>query len=118
MSTKTNPKDINPEHIAQLLTRSAQQLDDNTLAALRRARAAAMERQAVSKPVFALSSGRGMHWLVPHSAYQWVATIILLAVILFGGASYWQQTQQQDYDISHLDVAILTDDLPLEVFVD
>lgn len=118
MSTNTNPQDINPEHIAQLLTRSAQQLDDNTLAALRRARDVAMERQAVSEPVVALSTGHGMRWLVPHSAYQWAATIILLAVVLLGGASYWQQMQQQDYDISHLDVAILTDDLPLEVFVD
>mgnify|MGYP001603524821 CR=1 FL=1 len=118
MSTKHNPQDIKPEHIAQLLTRSARQLDDNTLAALRRARSVALERQSLSKPIFALNTGHGIHGLVPHSAYQWVATGILLVIMLFGGASYWQHMQQQEHDMSHVDVAILTDDLPLEVFVD
>ena len=118
MSTKTDPQDIKPERIAQLLTRCAAQLDDNTLAALRRARNVALERQSASKPVFALSTGNGIHGLVPHSAYQWAATIILLAIMLFGGSSYWQHMQEQEHDMSNVDLAILTDDLPLEVFVD
>lgn len=120
MNTKTNSpnnnsRDIAPERIAQLLTRAALRLDDNTVAALRRARNVALERQSLSKPVFALSTGHSMHWLAPHSAHQWVATIILLVAILFGGLSYWQHAHEND--LSHLDVAILTDDLPMEVFV-
>ena len=118
MSKNTNPQDINAERIAQLLTRSAQQLDDNTLVALRRARNIALERQSQTKPALALSTGHGLHWLIPHSAHQWAATVILLAIVLFSGANYWQHMQEQEQETSRLDLAILTDDLPLEVFVD
>jgi len=111
-----NPRGIAPERIAELLTRAAQQLDDNTVAILRQARNAALERQSRSKPVFALSTGHGVRWLMPHSAHQWVATVILLAAILFGGIGYWHHSHEND--LIHLDTAILTDDLPLEVFVD
>ena len=118
MNTNTQPENINPERIAELLTRSAQQLDDNTVTALSRARHIALQRQLQSKPVFALSTGHEAHWLIPHSAQQWMATIIVLVMILFSGVSYWQSMQAQEPDISRLDIAILTDDLPLEVFVD
>lgn len=104
-----------PEAIAKLLTRATQQLDGRTVVALRQARNVALERQSLSKPVFSLSTGNA-HWLMPHSAHQWVATVILLVATLVGGVNYWQHTQEHDLD--HLDVAILTDDLPLEVFVD
>ncbi len=115
-SPNNHPRDTAPERIAELLTRAAQRLDDNTVAALRRAHNAALERQPPGKPVFALSTGHGIRWLMPHSAHQWVATVILLAAILFGGLSYWQHAHEND--LSRLDTAILTDDLPLEVFVD
>jgi len=119
MNTETrlpdkNSRHIAPKRIAQLLTCAAQQLDAPTVAALRQARNVALERQSLSKPVFALSTGHGIGWLIPHSTHQWVATFILLVAILFGGVSYWQH----ENDLSHLDTAILTDDLPLEVFVD
>lgn len=105
-----------PEAIAKLLTRAADQLDGRTVAALRQARNVALERQSLSRPVFSLSTGHGVHWLIPHSAYQWAATVILLVATLVGGVNYWQHTQE--HELVHLDVAILTDDLPLEVFVD
>ena len=115
-SPNNNSRDIAPEQIAQLLTRAAQQLDDNTVAALRRAHNVALDRQSLSKPAFALSTGHNTRWLMPHSTHQWVAAIIVLVAILFGGLSYWQHAQEND--LSHLDTAILTDDLPLEIFVD
>src|SRR3990167_2911617 len=113
-SPNNNPRDIAPERIARVLTRAAQQLDDDTVAALRRARNVALQRQSLSKRVFALSTGHGIRWLMPHSTQQCVAAIILFVAILFGGLSYWQP----ENDLSHLDNPILTDDLPLEVFVD
>lgn len=115
-SPNNNSRDIAPEHIARLLTRAAQRLDDNTVAALRRARTVALERQSLSKPFLALSTGHGMRWLMPHSTHQWAATVILLAAILFGGVSYWHHVQENE--LAHLDAAILADDMPLEVFVD
>lgn len=115
-SPNKNSRDITPERIAQLLTRAAQQLDDDTVASLRRARNVALQRQSLSKPVFALSTGHSIRWLMPHSTQQWVVAIILFVAILFSGVSYWQHAHEND--LSHLDTAILTDDLPLEVFVD
>jgi hypothetical protein len=120
MNTNNSPnnhsRDIAPQRIAQLLTRAAQQLDDGTASALRRARNVALERQSQHKPVFALSTGHGLRWLLPHFTHQWVAMIIILVAMLFGGVSYWQHAHEND--LAHLDTAILTDDLPLEVFVD
>ena len=110
------PERIAPERIARMLTHAVQQLDGHTVAALRRAHNAALEKQSQRKPVFALSAGHGMHWLILHSAHQWAATAILFAVILFGGVQYWEHTHESE--VAHLDIAILTDDLPLEVFVD
>lgn len=115
-SPNNNHRNITPERIARLLTHASQRLDDSTIAALRRARNVALKRQSLSKPVFVLSTGHGWRWLLPHSAHQWVATIIFFVAILFSGIAYWQHTQKND--LSHLDTAILTDVLPLEVFID
>lgn len=104
------------ESLAKLLTRATQQLDTDTVDALRRARNVALGRQLQRKPVFALSTGHGAHWLIPHSTHQWVAMVILFVTIIFGGVNYWQHSQE--HDLAHLDAEILTDDLPLEVFVD
>lgn len=116
MNTNTNPQPVNPERIAVLLTRAAGQLDGDTVAALRRARNIALERQAQHKPAFALSTRHGAHWPVPHSTHQWAATAILLMTILAAGMIYYHHADERE--TSHLDVAILTDDLPMEVFVD
>jgi len=40
----------------------------------------------------------------------------LLVAILMFAAGYWQHAQEQQ--ISEIDVAILTDEMPIEVFVD
>ncbi|MDO8812395.1 MAG: DUF3619 family protein [Gallionella sp.] len=119
MNTRPPNNDRQPlsmEAIAKLLTRATQQLDTDTVTALRRARDAALERQSQRKHVFALSTGRGAHSLIPHSTHQWVAVAILFVAILFGGINYWHHTQE--HDLGHLDAEILIDDLPLEVFVD
>lgn len=112
----TNPHDITPEAIAGLLTRATGQLDDNTVAALRRARNLALERQALNQPAFALSTGHHIHWPIPHTTQQWMAMAVLLVAVLAGGVSYWHHAHERE--MSHLDIAILTDDLPMEIFID
>lgn len=114
--TNDDRQPITKEAIGKLLTCAAQQLDSGTVTALRRARDVALERQLQKKHVFALSTGHGTHWLMPHSTHQWVAIAILLITILFGGVNYWHHSQE--HDLGHLDTEILIDDLPLEVFVD
>jgi hypothetical protein len=112
--------ELNPEKITQLLTKSAQQLDNATISALAKARHKALERQSARAPVFTLTSASGhalARWtdrLIPHSSAPWIAAV-LLAAILLAGTSYWQSVQEQQIDDT--DVAILTSDLPIEVFV-
>jgi hypothetical protein len=112
--------ELNPEKIAQLLSKSTQQLDGATLSALANARQNALIKQSVRAPVFTLTSASAhtsLRWadrLIPHSAQPWIAAGLLVA-ILFAGTSYWQHVQEQQ--INETDVAILTGDLPIEVFV-
>lgn len=108
--------EINPEKVVQLLTQSARQLDSGTLSALSNAREKALQRQTVRAPVFTLVTGRWAHMLLPFTNHQWVSAGLLLAALLVVGTSYLHHAQEQQ--IAELDVAILTDDLPIEVFVD
>jgi len=112
---------IAPESIAKLLTKAAEQLDDGTVAALHRAHDIAMSRYSSVQPVLKLSSVNEIPWLTLHSPRQWMATIVLLAAVLVSAAGYWHYWRVHDlndHDASHLDIAILTDDLPMEIFVD
>lgn len=107
---------LDPGKIARLLTQGIRQLDTTTLSALAGARQNALKRQSIRAPVAALSTGRWTHSLIPHpSLHQWLVAGLLVAVFAVA-AGYWQHAQEQQ--ISELDVAILTDDLPIEVFVD
>jgi hypothetical protein len=107
--------ELNLGKITQLLTQSTRQLDANTLSALVDARQNALKRQSVRVPVFALSTGRETHSLIPDSIQQWVVAGLFVAMLIVG-TSFWHHVQEQQ--LSELDVAILTDDLPIEVFVD
>jgi Protein of unknown function (DUF3619) len=109
-------RDIAPARVAQLLTSAARRLDGDTVAALRQARNVALERQSLCKRVSVLSAGHSLYWLKPHSTHQWVATVILFVSIIFGGVNYWQHARE--IELGRLDAAILSDDMPLEVFVD
>jgi len=113
--------ELDPGIIAQLLTRGTRQLDAGTVSALVSARQNALKKHSVRfsvsalTPAFGLSSFRWTDRLIPHSAQPWIAAGLLVAVLI-AGTSYWQNIQEQQID--ETDVAILTDDLPIEVFVD
>jgi len=106
--------------IANLLTQSSRQLDAETTSALADVRRQALKNQRVRTQEAVLSSGRGTHDLVSHSGHNWLFFGIVAAIFVFA-VGYWQHFQEQQHQeqhISSIDVAILTDDLPLEVFVD
>jgi Protein of unknown function (DUF3619) len=107
---------LDPNKIAQLLTQSTRQLDDTTITALVQARRNALEMQLSRAPAYALSTGRWTNHLIPNSTMQWLATVLLAALLVVAGTNFVQHSEEQQ--ISELDVAILTDDMPLEVFVD
>lgn len=105
-----------PESIARQLNHAAGQLDADTVAALHRARNIALAKQVRHKPVLELAGMHGLYRLMPHSPHQWLAAIILLGAILVSAASYWHH--EREHEASHLDIAILTDDMPMEIFID
>ncbi len=95
---------LNTETIRQLLNRSAGQLPPKTLAGLRAAREQALLRHAPEKT--------SQHWL--NTRRQRMATAfatVLVTLSLFGGIAYYWQQQESD-----VDMAILTDDMPVDVY--
>lgn len=110
---------LNTEQIRQLLNRATAQLDQNTLTRLRNAREQTLERYSARHEHILAFSGHGnTHG---HSAYQqhrllyWIAGL-LLVISLLGSIAYWQQNR--DNTTRDEDIAILTDDLPIQVYVD
>ena len=117
MTTNPSGKNMDPGKIAQLLNLSTQQLDASTLSALNSARQSALKRQTVHVPVLALGTGRETHHWVPDSIQQWVVAGLLVATFMVG-IGFWHNINVKEPQAVELDVAILTDDLPIEVFVD
>ena len=107
---------LNPTKIAQLLTQSTQQLDDTTVTALVKARRNALAMQPSRASAYSVTTGRWTDHLIPHSMMQWLATGLLAALLVVAGANFVQHSEEQR--ISELDVAILADEMPLDVFVD
>lgn len=116
MTTNSTNIKIDPNKIAQLLNISTRQLDSDTLSALRNARQNALQRQKAHSPAFALTTNFGIFYkLTPRSLQQWAVAVLLIAMFSVG-TSYWNNTLEEQ--TTDLDVAILTDDLPIEVFAD
>lgn len=113
MNNKTEK--LNTQNVAQLLNRSAQQLDNDTLAALRAARQTALSKQRVSVAAATLSSGHQLHWHLSSRAQKWMITALVAATLVSAWGVLQHQHEQQ---INELDIAILSDEMPIEVFLD
>ena len=109
-----------PQQVKHLLNRSLSQLDQPTLGRLHDAREKALARYDAhsTAPAFAWAGlwtdhhhAAGLH----HKSHFWAAAVLLVA-ILFSCTAYWHHTT--DHDVSDVDIAILTDDLPIEIYVD
>lgn len=105
---------LNPEQVRQLLNSSLNRIDQPALDKLREARELALARHGERAGAPALAWAGNWRFAVPHHKARYFAAAALLAAILFGGASYWHH----EHDFSEVDVAILTDELPIEVYVD
>lgn len=99
-----NDEYLNHEATRQLLNRSLGKLSPSTLAGLRAARERALARHAPEK--------QGSVWLLSRRRAAVFATL-LVSLSLFGGiAYYWQQMN----DNTDVDMAILTDDKPIDTY--
>lgn len=112
--------DTNIHLIKELLNSSTAQLAPATLEKLRSARSRAVERQRTqsSVPVLAwLGHHGGRHDASNMSkSINW-AVAALFAACLVSGVSYWHN-YTTEHEINEVDIAILTDDLPIHVYLD
>jgi hypothetical protein len=112
--------ELNTLKIKALLNESTMQIAPATLARLREARTIALDHQSVHStlPVFSWighhDSGRESFHLSKVTGW---AIAVLFAAFLISGATYWQN-YSVEHEICEADVAILTDELPLHIYVD
>lgn len=112
--------DLKTHLIKELLNTSTMQLAPATLEKLRSARSRALEHQRTRRSVPVIA------WLGQHEGSNdsfhmpkpmaW-AIAVLFAAFLASGASFWHN-YDAEHEISEVDIAILTDDLPIHVYVD
>jgi len=115
-----NELKLNTESIRQLLNRSTAKLEQPALAGLRNARMKALYRfdSRSAVPAFALAgiAQRFGHVFGSHRRHYYWASVVLFGALLFSGAAYWQH--YNEIDNSEVDIAILTDDVPISAYVD
>ncbi len=105
--------------LGRLLSRSAAQLDKETSDKLLAARHAALQHQQTTQqtPVLAWLNEHGL--ILHHPSHKMVnrgLAMLLAAVLLLGISFYWQHACEHDH--SDIDIEILTDDLPVDMYVD
>ena len=105
--------------IGQVLDRSTSQIDSDTLQKLQVARRTALQQQRMNEHV-GVFAWIGQHNPIHthghnHRSLNW-GVAVLFALVLFSGALYLHDKYEHDH--SDLDIAILTDDLPVDMFVD
>ncbi|MDD2776874.1 MAG: DUF3619 family protein [Gallionella sp.] len=107
--------ELDPHRVVRLLTHHSSPLDNKTLISLAQARENAVRQKASPSYSWVLA---GHVFSLPHRPrieYQ-LLLVCVLAAALFIAIDAWQDDQdQQNADI---DIAILTDELPLDVFID
>ncbi len=108
---------LNPDAVRQLLNRSLAQLDQDTLSRLRSARELALQR-ASAHPASRLRAWFGVRvnpaFFWRHAMATRLAGALLVACLVGGAGYYWQQTNDNG---DEADIAILTDDLPINYYV-
>ena len=110
------PIDMDNEKIKHLLNRSITRLEQPVLAKLRHARVQAVSRHESRRASPALVWAGNFSWShSPQKIHFWAAALLVIALLL-GTATYWNQAVESD--TSDVDIAILTDDLPMHVYID
>ncbi len=107
---------LNHKEIGRLLNQGVNQLDRSTLNGLRKGRQQALHNQRVGEPVWVNQNGvlHGQLQL-PQRALNWIIVAVVASLLVIN-LTYWDRTYEHDH--SDIDIAILTDDLPVDMFVD
>lgn len=109
---------LNHEKIKYLLNRSVTRLDQPVLARLHNARSKAMARYEAhsASPTFAWAGNFSWNTRGTPQKILFLTVAVLLVAVLFGASTYWSPVP--DNDTSDVDIAILTDDLPMHIYID
>lgn len=113
-------KDIDTNLIKELLQASARQITPAMLEKLRGARTRALDHQRVHStiPVLAwLGPDSGKNNAFHMSRLTNLAIVVVFVACLISGATFWQN-YSTEREIGELDIAILTGDLPIHVYLD
>lgn len=114
---KTN---INTQLVKELLNSSTLKLTPVTLEKLRSARTRALDHQRTrsSVPVFAWLGHHGGqdHSFHMSKSMNWAVAALFVACLI-SGATFWQN-YAAEHEICEVDIAILTDDMPIHVYLD
>ncbi|BCK88341.1 hypothetical protein MIZ01_2144 [Sideroxyarcus emersonii] len=102
--------------IGRLLDQSARQLDRRTLDQLVAARQHALQNQRVSVSTWVSQNGM-LHGRLQLSAraLNWIIAAVVASLLVIN-VTYWSSLSERDH--SDIDIAILTDDLPVDMYVD
>ena len=107
---------LNNKEIGSLLNRAAHQLDHSTLSGLRKARQHALQNQRVTTPIWVSQNGMLHGQLqISQRALNWIIAGVVASLLVIN-LTYWDHAYEHDH--SDIDIAILTDDLPVDMFVD
>ncbi|MBI5006169.1 MAG: DUF3619 family protein [Nitrosomonadales bacterium] len=111
MNIKLSHKDI-----GRLLDRSARQVDGGTLEALHAARRHALLRQRSSTPLWiGLDGVLFGHQQLSRRAFGWLIAAAVATLLLINLGSWYHASEHNHGDI---DIAILTDEMPVDVYID
>ena len=113
--------DFNTQKIKELLNTATTQLSPEILDTLRMARTRALDRQRIRQPVPVLAWLGGNH-SGQHESHHfskpmlWLMGVVLAASLISGILVY--QNYLIEHEIIDVDIAILTGDMPINVFLD
>lgn len=106
---------LDPNKIIHILNQSTRHLNQQTLTGLQQARTLALQKQARKAHAFQLAGNNWTGFVLPHTKQKWSIAALLLIAIFASADAWWQHTQQHHIE---LDEQILTDELPIEIFID
>jgi hypothetical protein len=104
------------KEIGRLLDQSANQLNRSTLNDLHTARQHALQRQRVSVTTWVSQNGMlHGHLQLSQRALNWIIAAVVASLLVIN-LTYWDRMSEHDH--SDIDIQILTDELPVDMYVD
>lgn len=106
--------------IVQHLNQGLGSIKQGTTYQLQSARQAALDRyREAPQPVFGLAWAGNVAFHISHSRYFNASNLLALTLLVFSliAVTYWQVVIQPN-DIADIDAGLLTDDLPINAYLD